>query len=259
MIIFIYNQDDWRALQRKNEVIQKFQQKHQNFEINNFNLEDDFSLENLLNFLKNQSLFEKVRLGIIYNLFSTKEKELINQIKSVLNSKNTHLIIYEKNIPPKQFSFLLKPPALFEKFEALTGKDLINFVLKESKKRNVNFTPTALNFFIQALGNDSFKIITELEKLSLLNKSKIDLKDLNELNIEIQPDFWFLLNQLKTPNLKTRMQAFEKILNFKEPLGKIFNILAYSWNEKIENFAIYDRAIKSGKLDYDEALLDAIL
>jgi DNA polymerase III delta subunit len=258
MIIFILAKDEWRARERKKEIVFKFQKKYPNAIINNFDLKEDSHLEFFLDFLKNQSLFEKEKLGIVYNLFTYNKKELLDEIKKISLSKNIYILIYEKNTPPKQFAFLLKKPVIYEKFEILTGKDFYNFALKETKKRNLNLTPSALNFLIQFSENNSFKLITELEKLSLLNKKQIDLKDLNDFGIELRPDFWFLINQLKSPSLKLKIEAFEKILSLKEPLGKIFNILAYS-SHKAENFAIYDRAIKSGKLDYDEALLDFIL
>jgi DNA polymerase III delta subunit len=258
MIIFILAKDEWRARERKNELILSFKKNHPEAIINVFDLEENNNIESFSNFLENQSLFEKEKLSIVYNLFSSNKKELGDKIKKILFNKNIYVLIYEKNTPSKQFNFLLKKPVIYEKFEILTGKDFYNFALKEAKKRNLNLTPSALNFLIQFSENNSFKLITELEKISFLNNKQIDLKDLNNLGIEIQPDFWLLINQLKNPDLKLRMEAFEKILNFKEPLGKIFNILAYS-SQKIENFAIYDRAIKSGKLDYDEALLDFIL
>jgi hypothetical protein len=44
-----------------------------------------------------------------------------------------------------------------------------------------------------------------------------------------------------------------------DPAPKLFNILASQWKEKISQFARYDLAIKSGKLDYEEALLDAVI
>jgi len=41
-----------------------------------------------------------------------------------------------------------------------------------------------------------------------------------------------------------------------DPAAKIFNILAAQAGEKIPRMADYDIAVKSGKLDYEEVLLD---
>lgn len=259
MIIYIYNEDDWRAIQRKNELIQKFNQKYPKSGIHFFDLEKENDLEFFLNFLENQSLFSEKKLGIVYNLFNLNKKDIIFKIKSILKDENIYLLIFEKNKPNKNWEFLQKKPAIFEKFEILKNKKWADFVLNEIKKRNINLNNQAFNLLIKIYEGDSFRLINDLEKLSLLNKKNINQEDLNEINIEISSNFWNLLNQLKNKNLTLRLEAFEKILNLKESLDKIFNILAYNWNEKIQDFAKYDLAKKSGKIDYEEALLDAIL
>ena len=44
-----------------------------------------------------------------------------------------------------------------------------------------------------------------------------------------------------------------------DPPPKIFNILASQWREKTHEMAEYDFAVKSGKLEYDDALLALVL
>ncbi|MCS6789050.1 MAG: hypothetical protein NZ484_00550 [Patescibacteria group bacterium] len=259
MIIYIYVEDNWRAIQRKNELIQKFNEKHPKSIINIFDLEENHNLEQLLNFLENQSLFTQKKLGIVYNLFKLNQKEIITKIKSILNDQNTYILIYEQNKPPKIFNFLTKKPTIFENFEILKGKKWLNFATQEIQKRNLILSNEALNTLNLIYEGNSFGFINEIEKISLLNKKNIDQNDLININIEISPNFWNLLNQLKNKNLSLRLQAFERIISLKEPLGKIFNILSYNWPEKIDNFAKYDLAIKSGKIEYEEALLDSIL
>lgn len=265
MIIYIYSQDSWRAIQRKNELIQKFNQKYPNSITYTFDLEEN-DLENFLIFLENQSLFAQKKLGVVYNLFNLDDKKIILKVKSILNNKNIYLIIYEKNKPTKNWSFIKKQndkkqekTIIFEEFEILKGKNWNNFIFQEIQKRNIKLNSQIFNLLSKNYEGDSFRLINELEKLSLLNKKNIDYNDITDINIEISSEFWIILNQLKNKNLNLRLEAFEKILNIKEPLAKIFNILAYNWNEKIENLAQYDLAIKSGKIDYEEALLDAIL
>jgi hypothetical protein len=40
---------------------------------------------------------------------------------------------------------------------------------------------------------------------------------------------------------------------------KLFNILASQWKEKTAAMAEFDFAIKSGKLEYEEALVDLVI
>ena len=61
--------------------------------------------------------------------------------------------------------------------------------------------------------------------------------------------------------LKQKIVSLEVLLNSEEP-AKIFNILAASSRNQpaeIKRFADYDVAVKSGKIDYEEALLDLCL
>jgi len=257
MIIFLYGEDEWRKIQKKKELIANFQNTYKDIFCFTFDL-DETPQEFFLEEIKSQFIFEKPKLIVVYNLFLEKNKNLAQEIRFALSVPNLTLLIQEKNSPPKEFDFLLKKPVIFEEFKLLSGKKWQEFALNEIKKRNINLTPDALNILIQSYESNSFAFITELEKLSFLNK-KINASFLYDLNIDIQPNFWGIFNDLKSFKIEKRLKALETLFNLKEPPGKIFNILAYNWNEKIQNFALYDKAIKSGKLDYEEALLDAIL
>jgi DNA polymerase III delta subunit len=263
MIIFLYGEDNWRKIQRKKEIIKNFKEKNPDiiFNIINIDLEEK-SIDSFLEIIQGQSIFENKKFIILSGLFSNENKnskKLKEEIKLALKNNNLHILIQEKEKPPTNFSFLLKKPVICEKFEKLKGQKWKNFILNEIKKRNLNLTSSALNLISEVYEGNSFAFIMELEKIALLNKKTIDLKDLNNVDIEIKPDFNFVFKDLASSNLKQRLNAFENLISLKEDSAKIFNILAYFWSEKTQFFAVYDRAIKSGKLDYEEALLDIIL
>jgi hypothetical protein len=87
----------------------------------------------------------------------------------------------------------------------------------------------------------------------------IDKKDLDVFDFEVAPNYWGLINGLKSFDIKNRLYAFETMLAGNDPPAKIFNILASQWQEKIPHMAEYDLAIKSGKVDYEEALVDLLI
>jgi DNA polymerase III delta subunit len=254
MIIFILAEDSFRGIQRKKELINQFLAKNPKISINNFNLENE-SVDDFLNFLKNQSIFEDKKFAILYNLFGALNNNLVSELKNILNDKKNIVLIYDSKKPPKELSFILKKPAFFERIEILKDKKWLNFALSEIKKRKMLISKDALNVILKLYEGDSFKLITELDKLSLLNRSI----NLNDLNIDEQPNFWNVLSLFKNINIKNRLWALEKILNSKEPLPKVFYSLPYVCRERINDLAVYDRAVKSYKLDYEEALLDFVL
>jgi hypothetical protein len=121
---------------------------------------------------------------------------------------------------------------------------------------------------------NSWALVTELEKLSALKAggaeahtagrtgsgaATIEKKDLDALDLEAAPDYWALLNGMKSFDVRTRLYALEKLFAINDPPPKIFNILAGQAGPKTPRMAEYDLAIKSGKLEYEEALLDLIL
>ena len=263
MIIFLYGEDTWRKIQRKKEIIKNFKDKNPDIVLNIVNIDlEECSIDSFLEIIQSQSIFENKKFIVLSGIFSNENKnnkKLAEEIKIALKNQNLHILIQEKEKPPQNFSFLLKKPVFFEKFEKLKGQKWKNFVLNQIKKRDLNLTTSAINLISEVYEGNSFALITELDKIMLLNKKTIDLKDLNNINIEIKPDFNFIFKDLASSNLKQRLNAFENLISLNEDSAKIFNILAYFWREKTQFFAIYDRAIKSGKLDYEEALLDIIL
>jgi hypothetical protein len=64
---------------------------------------------------------------------------------------------------------------------------------------------------------------------------------------------------LRGKEVSGRLRALETLLAQSDPAAKIFNILASQWKEKTLQIADYDFAVKSGKLEYEEAVLDLVL
>ena len=98
----------------------------------------------------------------------------------------------------------------------------------------------------------------EIEKLSVL-KSKIGDRDLDVFDFEIARAYWPLLMGVRSFDLRNRLMALETLFASGDPPPKIFNILASQWREKTHQMAEYDFAVKSGKLEYDDALLALVL
>ena len=91
------------------------------------------------------------------------------------------------------------------------------------------------------------------------NGGVVDKKDLDIFDFEVAPNYWGLINGLKNFDIKNRLYAFEMMLAANDPPAKIFNILASQWQEKTPHMAEYDLAVKSGKVDYEEALVDLLI
>lgn len=197
-------------------------------------------------FVKNQSLFDDFKLAIIFGIAASENKNFLELFKSHLNSKNTILLISVDKKLPKEFSFLLEKSVVSQSFEELSGLQLENFIKKEAEKRGMKLSPDVLRKLIIANGSDLWGVINDLDKLELGGK----LED-----GPVEPEFFSLINRAKRGDIT----ALEILLSKQEP-AMIFNIIASQAGPDLkEKMANYDVAIKSGKLEYEEALLDAIL
>lgn len=275
MIIFLYGPDDYRRAQKKKEIIAEFEKKYSNLGVGLFDLSLPETADSLGEFLRSQSIFESKKLAIVENLFPVrksagdgdhgedptedakgKNKGASILFKKYLDSKSATILIAESKKPTKEFSFLLKAPVLFQEFEALMGSAWESFIKTEAKKQGVDLSLSSVRFLAAVFQGDSWALATELQRLSSYQRT-IDITDLNEL--DIAPNYWALMNGVKSFDIRARLGALERLLGTSDHAPKLFNILASQWREKTAQMATYDRAIKSGKLEYEEALVELVL
>ena len=104
---------------------------------------------------------------------------------------------------------------------------------------------------IRHSGSALLQVINDILDFSKIAAGRFDL--------DVAPNYWGLLNGVKGYDVRSRLSALETLLAMNDPAAKLFNILASQWKEKIPQFAKYDAAIKSGKLEYEEALVDLVI
>jgi DNA polymerase III delta subunit len=271
MIIFLYGPDDYRRSEKKRSIIAEFAKKRSEIGLGIFDMEEKTALENLGEFLKTQSIFETAKLAVLENAFELDAPKLEKLLKPFIEEKNITILIAEKDKPLKALAFLLDKPAFAQKFEMLAGPEWTAFILAEAKKNDVQLTAAAAQFLGTIYDGNTWGLITEIEKLCGFKKGvagasaetgaggPIDKKDLDVFDFEVAPNYWGLINGLKNYDIKNRLYAFETMLAANDPPAKIFNILASQWQEKTPHMAEYDLAVKSGKVDYEEALVDLLI
>jgi DNA polymerase III delta subunit len=255
MFIFLYGPDDYRRIQKKRWFIAEFEKKHGTTGLGLFDLEAEGATDAFLEFVRSQSIFSSAKLAVLENAFEMDTPKLAKLLKPLVNDKATTILICESGKAVKALAFLTEKPSLSQKFESLEGADWNTFIKAEAKKMGVTLGDTAATFLGTIYQGNSWALITELQKLSAL-KSSIEKKDLDVLDLEAAPNYWALLNGLKSYDGKIRLYALEKLFALNDPAAKIFNIVAAQAGEKIPRMAEYDRMVKSGKLDYEEVLVD---
>ena len=282
MIIFLYGPDDYRRAQKKKSIIAEFEKKRSGLGLGYFNLEEKDSLDSLGGFLRNQPMFEATRLAVVENAFEIEAAKLSAVIKPFVAEKGLQILLCEKDKPLKALAFLLEKPVVPQKFEALAGAEFARFIKEEGKNRGVVFADSAALFLATVYAGNSWGAMTEVEKLSSLKgvagdglddvhdgvrgdtnatrgETIIEKCDLDALGLEAAPNYWGLLNGMKSFDLRARLSALETLFSVNDPPAKIFNILSAQAGERVPLMAAYDLAVKSGKLEYDEVLVDLAL
>jgi DNA polymerase III delta subunit len=268
MIIFLYGPDDYRRAQKKKDIIAEFSKKRSGFGLGAFDLEEKTALDDLGGFLRNRPIFETARLAVLENAFEIPADELAAILKPIIDEKSVQVLIAERDKPLKALAFLIEKPVLFQKFETLADVEFARFIKDAAKVRGVALADSAAMFLAAVYAGQTWAAMTEIEKISSLKGANasgstggavIEKRDLDSLDLEIAPNYWGLLNGLKSFDIRNRLSALEKLFSINDPAPKIFNILSAQAGDRMPRMAEYDRAIKSGKLEYEEALLDFVL
>ncbi len=258
MIIFLYGADSYRRGQKLKMMMAEYQKKHSGFAISECDLSEEGGVLKLKDLISAQSLFDSLRLVVATNPFLV-EKELLKDLKKLfknaLENKAIVLILESDEKPKKDFAFLLEKPVQTQEFELLTGKQLENFARREMMVLGLSVPELLFKEILNFYATDIWGLITELQATSLAGKS---LRELGN-NLGDRGNIFNRIAELRRGTARVTLPVLERLL-YGEDAAKIFNMLVYqvSVSEKTR-FADYDVAIKSGKMDYPEALLDYIL
>lgn len=259
MLIFLHGADSYRRIQKLNEVVEAFRKKQSNLSYERFNLSNDEELLRFQIFAGNRSIFDPVRLVVLdgsEKLTGNDLKKLKEILKS--NHKNEDLIIVLSSTnKPTGFTVLFKTPTKVQDFPALKGVKITAFINESARQLSLRLDAATIRSIAQVFGSDTWGIATELQRMALAQAE-------TPLSIKKPADNFFqLVNTVKYGrSLKERLVALEIILSDrKDEPAKVFNMLAFRLRNEAEAnlLADYDVAVKSGKLEYEEVLLDYAL
>lgn len=271
MIILLYGSDSYRRQKELNKIIQNFRDKHPAAAFERFNFEEGNEKEEFLRFQEfalSQSIFSPKKMAILENVWNPEIKEIKKFLKSQIASEDLIIVISEEKSPSAIFKFLLDEARLISEFVNLTSEKLRNFIKKEAEERGMNLTQRALNFLAQEFNSDTWALVTEIEKLSLIikegEKTAVDLPRILKIGDYQQAlNFFSFINAIERyEQMPGKIKALEELFFARQEPVKIFNVLAagrYLSPELIRELADFDVAVKSGKMDYDEVLLDLAL
>ncbi|MDP2855619.1 MAG: DNA polymerase III subunit delta [bacterium] len=308
MIIFLYGSDTYRTSQKLKEIIAEYQKKHGSIlGCEKFDLKEKNAFEKMKNFFESAAMFSSKKLAVIENALSSSANEELEQLikkSGLLNSQDNFLIIVEgdasglKEKSKKLFAVLKKKPVVSQEFKNFPSYSQAKpWLKKEAEKNHLNIEDSALEALFNAFGSDTWRLINELQKISLYQpEKKITKTDVLEISVfETHPNIFKIFDAFFEQNKKKMIFYFEEAVKSDLDAGMIFNLfigqlrvavlLALGQSKEIEahpfvvqkiksqlwrfkkeklsklydELANIDLAVKTGKIDYESALEKIIL
>lgn len=258
MIFFLCGKDGFRRGRRKKEIFGEILKKYPKINYSFFSGEDEDVIPKVKEFLSAQGLFFEKRVAVLEEVEDLDGKKLAKEIIGFADNKDTALIVSYNGKPTKEFSPFLKAPVKPEEFGELSPAELSKYITSLAKELGLKIEPLAISKLIKSYGANLWGIFTELQKISGVSQV-VRAQDIEALGFENVSEYWPTLNALRSPNLGARLFALETLFLQGEPAVKTFSILAGSRGSDLKTFAEYDLLIKSGKLDFDEAIISLVL
>ncbi|HXF44251.1 MAG TPA: hypothetical protein VNK70_02180 [Candidatus Paceibacterota bacterium] len=266
MIFLLYGEDSFRRTERLKELITPYRAKYSDLDMISLDLEDEpDGWRRVRDFLNQPSMFVDSKVAIVKEATSVREKEWAATLKSFLNVPKTFIFISQREAPVGDFSFLLAPPVKSQQFGSLLLRELEAFIKDKAAKLGLEFSADAFRFLSLYIGSSTEKTALasyELEKISLMGfKNPIALEDLKKAVVWQPGTAAYALSAeiLAARDFRRRLAPLEKILLSEDPYYA-FNSLGFqARGAQAALLAEYDISVKSGGLEYEEALTDFVV
>lgn len=260
MIVLIFGEDSYRRKKRFKEIIGQFKDKHGSSGLRFFDTSID-EASKIVDFINGRSLFDPLCMAAI-NLdigdLSAEDLSLLSKsLKRAASDREMTVLLSAESNPSAELGLEKSDIFSFWEIEPLEGSELPAYIIKEALSCGLKLSATDARSLISSFGGDLWAIGTELEKLSLSGASVTT-------DLYAGLNYFTVANSLKFgENPIERLTALEILLTkLKEDPARVFNGLAYSAPRGMlpeawfKIMADYDIAVKSGKMDYAEALVD---
>lgn len=269
MILFLYGPDTYRRTKIMREQYDAQRKKYPHVDVLHVDLgENPEDWEKVRDFCAQPSMFTEKKIvmvresGALGKDFAKEEREWIRVLKDVAKDDAILFIISDARAPKKAFQFLCEVSVRCERLEELEGKELQVFLSQEARTHAISFTPEALRFIVRAAASKedrSFCIVGWCAQIVCAGfQSPVGISDVMQfVHDDAREEVFTCAKEINyARDFSARLIALEKTLLHGVDAAHLFNSLAIVVRgEDILRLADYDISIKSGGLEYEEALV----
>lgn len=197
MIIFLYGEDTYRSRKKLKEFKDKFISDVDPDGSSLVVLDGNtVKLDDVNKAVAAPSLFVRKRMVVIENIFSQKNKQLMDDLSAYLKNKfsgteDENIIIFWDETDGNKmghntlFKFLAKAKFV-QNFKPFSNTEANNWIRQEVKDRNVLLKPQAANLLTSLYGSDLWQLSNEIDKLANYKKA-MNLEMLSGGEVVIEP------------------------------------------------------------------------
>lgn len=261
MVITLYGSDSYRRQKKLHEIISRYKEKRLSLDFEEVDAEEEDALERALEFWSTPSLFQDTKLLVVKQPFAAAGgSDFKKFVKNAAYKKDATLVLSDTTDRIRQeFSFLKEEPNLVQEFPQLEGAAFTAFIREEIRVRGFLIERDALEYLSRVFHGDSWGVVEELSKLSLLEIFPLTLALLKQSGVREESDFFSCISGWFRKRLAERLYSLEELFNYKTEPAQIFNVLAYQDRGELRRFADFDVEVKSGRLEYEEVLIELAL
>jgi len=252
MLVFLYGSDAYRLKQAGDDIVNRYKTKYPSgMNLFAVNLSESDGMDVLESAIKSSSFFNEHKLIVCKNSFGKKTASelLAGYIKDfgIAGTSDITLISAEtlagKELETKNkelFKLLSGGKNMVKEFEPMQGEKLFEWTRKEFEVRGCSVEPNAVRNLVAMVGNDSWAVVNEIDKLAsykghpCTNKddpcSEVTSADIRELvHAKIDMNIFDLIDALGAKNRQRAVELLYRELKTGRDPYYILTMITYQF------------------------------
>ncbi len=236
MLLLLYGEETYRLQQTIKEVKEDYQKKYKQGLI----IEEKDALlmtfQELKDFFFQQSFFAECKLVFLDNLFLNPvfEQAFLKEGEKFAQAKDVLVLLHRGELPDKKSLEPLEKIAEVQQFKPLTKKQLESWFEKESQDLGLAFSDEAKNFFLDALGNDLWRLANEIKKTAAYKQNsgshQVETKELKRLlQPELEDNLFKTIDALANKNKKKALRLIQENILKKNNAGPVLAMIIFQF------------------------------
>ncbi|OQA52432.1 MAG: DNA polymerase III subunit delta [candidate division WS2 bacterium ADurb.Bin280] len=235
MYLFFFGENDYLIREKISELEQRYKKSSaSDFDLTKIDGEQA-ELSELSANIQAVPLLATTRLILVRNIVSNKNKQTTEGVASLLGRipPSTVVVFYQVGPIDRRtaiFKALTKDKKRFQEFKNLEGRALESFIDLRCRENGVAISAAARSKMIEIAGRDLWRLVNEIDKLSLYVKEKIELDDVMQMvSSEISANVFALTDSLLKRNKKSSAKLVKDIIESGEVPLKVLGAIIFSF------------------------------